>query len=148
MAGRSDDKRFSVLQRRAANFVDRTGVTEINRDAGIFHGECDLVAEITLRDDVDLRMGFGEIENRLAHSTARPDQRNAHRRFHFAFSNASSVLRRRAWFASDISQSGRRTSADIAPRQPSAVFAGTGFGSMNKSLNRGNSLRCKLSADL
>src|ERR1700736_135108 len=148
MPGRSDDKRFSVLQRRTANFVDGTGVTEINRDVAIFHDGVDRVAEITLRDDVDLRIGFGEIENRLAHSTARSNQRNAHRRFHFDFSNASSVLRRRAWFASVISQSGRRTSADIAPRQASAVFAGTGFGSTNKSLNRGNNLRCKLSADL
>ena len=36
---------------------------------------------------------------------------------------------------------------DIAPRQPSAVFTGTGFGSMNKSLKSGSSFRCNFSAD-
>ena len=41
----------------------------------------------------------------------------------------------------------QRTSPDIAPRQPSAVFTGTGFGSMNKSLNNGNNFRCNFDAD-
>ena len=40
-----------------------------------------------------------------------------------------------------ISQSGNRTSFDIIPRQASAVFAGTGFGSMKISLKSGNNLR-------
>ena len=35
----------------------------------------------------------------------------------------------------------------MAPRQPSAVFTGTGFGSMNKSLNNGSNFRCNLAAD-
>ena len=34
-----------------------------------------------------------------------------------------------------ISHSGNRTSGDITRARPSAVFTGTGFGSMNKSLN-------------
>src|SRR5262249_457836 len=63
-------------------------------------------------------------------------------------SNSSSVLRRCAWFASLISHNGRRTSPDIVPRQPRAVFTGTGFGSMNKSLNNGNNFRCSVAADL
>src|SRR5260370_29507687 len=103
---------------------------------------------MALRDNVDLRIVLGQIGNRRGHSTARPDQRNAHGRFHFDFSNSSTVLRKGVWFAFDISQNGKRTSADIAPRQASAVFAGTGVGPINKSLNSGNSLRCKLSADL
>ena len=38
--------------------------------------------------------------------------------------------------------SGSRHSADITPRQESAVFTGTGFGSMNRSLKTGNIFRC------
>src|SRR5262245_7757973 len=63
-------------------------------------------------------------------------------------SKSSSVLRRRAWFVSLISHNGKRTSPDIAPRQPSAVFTGTGLGSMNKSLNNGSNCQCNFSADL
>src|SRR5213075_902815 len=62
-------------------------------------------------------------------------------------SKSSRVLRSRAVLASLISHSGKRTSGDIAPRQPSAVFTGTGFGSMNKSLNSGSSVLCNFSAD-
>src|SRR5439155_25221453 len=62
-------------------------------------------------------------------------------------SNSSSVLRRRAWFASLISHKGKRISPDNRPRQPSAVFTGTGLGSMNKSLNNGSNFRCNFAAD-
>src|SRR5205814_9947274 len=47
-----------------------------------------------------------------------------------------------------ISHNGKRTSGDINPCQASAVFTGTGFGSMNKSLKSQYSLRCKRSARL
>src|SRR5262249_7181950 len=63
-------------------------------------------------------------------------------------SKSSSVLRRRAWFASLISHKGKRTSDDTALRQPRAVFTGTGLGSMNKSLNNGSNFRCRFAADL
>src|SRR5438477_1209987 len=148
MSSCSDHERLAMLQRRATDFIDRTRVAKIDCDIAILESLHNRVADVALRDDVDLRVVFGKVDNRLAHSTARSDQRNAHRRFHFAFSNASSVLRRRAWFASLISQSGNRTSKEMAPRQESAVFAGTGFGSMNRSLKSGNILRCKASADL
>src|SRR5437764_11217273 len=148
MPSRTDDERSSILRSRPANFVDRAGIAEIDRDIAIFKRRVDRIPDVALGDDVDLRVVPGQIENRLTHSTARSNQRNAHARFHFAFSKASSVLRRRVWFASVISQSGKRTSKDIAPRHASAVFTGTGFGSMNKSLSTGNILRCKLSADL
>src|SRR5882762_2754900 len=137
MSSRADHERFAILRGGTANFFDRARVAEIDRDIAILQGRFDRIAEIALRDDVDLRITFGQIDNRLPHSTARSDQRHAHARFHFDFSNASSVLRRRVWFASVISQSGNRTSNAIAPRQASAVFTGTGFGSMNKSLNSG-----------
>src|SRR5438132_8535633 len=145
MTGCSNDERFLVLRCRATNFFDRAYVTEIDRDVASLQRGIDGVAEIALRDDVDLGIVFRQIANRLTHSTFRANERHAHARFHFDFSKASRVLRRRAWFASVISQSGKRTSLDIAPRQPRAVFTGTGFGSINKSLKSGNILRCKVS---
>src|SRR5215831_11211898 len=135
MSCRADDQRLAGLCCSAADFFDRARIAEIDRDVGILNRRVDRVPEIAPRDDVDLWIVLRQIENCLAHSTARSDQRHAHARFHFDFSNASSVLRNRAWFVSVISQSGKRTSNSIAPRQASAVFAGTGFGSMNKSLN-------------
>src|SRR5207302_8438885 len=102
MPGRADDERFSTLRSRSADFVDRAGITEIDCDVAILQRRVDRVSDVALRDDVDLRIAAGQIENRLAHSTARPNQRNAHARFHFDFSKASSVLRKRAWFASVI----------------------------------------------
>src|SRR5262249_42429277 len=133
----------SMLRRKAANFLECARIAEINRDVALFHGAINRVAEIAPRDDGDVRIAFGQIDYRLAHSTARTDQRHAHPVFHFAFSNSSSVLRSRTWFASVIPHNGKRTSPDIAPRQPSAAFTGTGFGSINKSLKSGKSLRCK-----
>ncbi len=56
-------------------------------------------------------------------------------------SNAAIAWRKRFSFASLISQRGKRHSPDISPRQESAVFAGTGFGSMNNALKTGNNLR-------
>src|ERR1051325_11946292 len=57
-------------------------------------------------------------------------------------SKASNVVRKRAMFASVIEQRGSRHSAEMAPRQASAVFTGTGLDSMNKSLNNGSNFRC------
>src|ERR1700745_4232216 len=118
MPGRADYERFLMLQSGTADLFDRSRIAEVDRHITGFYRWPDRIAQITLRDDVDLGVALGKIEDRLAHSAARSDQRNAHRRLHFAFSNASSVLRSRAWFASAISHSGKRTSADIAPRQP------------------------------
>src|SRR6266516_7156310 len=66
---------------------------------------------------------------------------------HFPRSNSSIVLRRCAWLTAVISHNGNRHSLDMSPRQPSAVFIGTGFGSMNKSLKSGNNLRCNFCAN-
>src|SRR5205823_14003861 len=96
---------------------------------------------------VDLRIGFGKIGNASSHASSRANKQYSHRRAHVFCSKSSSVLRKRAWFASLISHNGKRTSPAIAPRQPSAVFTGTGFGSMNKSLNNGNNFRCNFAAD-
>src|SRR5947199_10402455 len=122
-------------------------MTEIDRHIAIFHGWLDWVAYIALRDDVDLRIGFGKIDNGFPHAPGRADKQHPYRRHHSPLSKSSSILRKRAWFASLISHNGKRTSGDIAPRQPSAVFTGTGLGSMNKSLNNGSNFRCNLSAD-
>src|SRR6266487_5350824 len=122
-------------------------MTEIDRHIAIFHGWLDWVAYIALRDNVDLRIGFGKIDNGFPHAPSRAYEQHAYRRLHSPLSKSSSVLRKRAWFASFISHKGRRTSPDIAPRQPSAVFTGTGFGSMNRSLKSGNILRCRFKAN-
>src|SRR5438128_5302925 len=122
-------------------------MTEIDRHIAIFHGWLDWVAYIALRDNVDLRIGFGKIDNGFPHAPSRAYEQHAYRRLHSPLSKSSSVLRKRAWFASLISHNGNRHSPDIAPRQPSAVFTGTGFGSMNKSLKSGNNFRCNFSAD-
>src|SRR5437773_1719743 len=87
-----------------------------------------------LRDDLDFPVGPREIENRFSHASGRADEQHARRRLHLFCSNSWSVLRKCAWFAAVISHNGRRTSPNIAPRQPRAVFTGTGFGSMNKAL--------------
>src|SRR5205807_9378445 len=88
----------------------------------------------------------GKIDNRLSHATGGANEQNANL-FHFVRSNASIVFRKRVRFASLISHNGRRTSLEIAPRQPSAVFTGTGLGSMNRSLKSGNNRRCNFAAD-
>ena len=96
MSSRADDERFPVLSRSAAYFLDRARIAKVDRDVAIFESGVDRVLEITLRDDLSLRIFLRQIEDRLAHSTARSDQRHAHARVHFDFSNASSVLRSRA----------------------------------------------------
>src|SRR6266699_935022 len=147
MSRRSDDEGSSMLQYCAANSVDRVGVTEIDHDIAIFHRRFDGIAQITFRHDLDIRIPPGKIDNRFSHAPGRTYQEHTQRCFHRARSKVSSVLRRRAWLAAVISHNGNLHSPDIAPRQPSAVFTGTGFGSMNKSLKSGNNFRCNFSAD-
>src|SRR5260370_7986694 len=122
MPGRSNDKRFSILQRCAADFFDRARITEVDRNIAILDRWLDRVAEIALRDDLDLRVVPGKIDNRLAHSTARSDERHAHRGFHFASSNASSVFRSRVCFSSVISPNSTPTSPDFPPPHPPALL--------------------------
>src|SRR5205823_1763789 len=81
MSGRPNDKRSSMFDRRATNLVNRVGMAEINRHIHILHTRGDVVAQIALCDDVDLRISRGEVENRFAHPTLRPDKQRAHRRF-------------------------------------------------------------------
>src|SRR5438034_10332441 len=147
MTSCADDKRFTVTQRNATDFINCVNVTEIDHDIAIFHRRFDGIPQITLRDDLDIRIALGKIDNRFSHSAGRTDQEHSQRCLHRAPSKVSSVLRRRAWLAAVISHNGNRHSPVIAPRQPSAVFTGTGFGSMNKSLKSGNNFRCNFSAD-
>src|SRR6266853_5597826 len=137
-----------MLQCRATNSFDCVGMTEIDRHIALCHRRFDCVTEIALRDDLDLRIALGKIDNRFSHSAGCTYQEHTQRRFHHARSKVPSVLRRRAWLASVISHNGNRHSPDIAPRQPSAVFTGTGFGSINRALKSGNNLRCKFSTSV
>src|SRR5438270_13760365 len=77
MSRRSDDKRFPVSQGRSTDLFDRAGMAKIDRYIAVFDGRLNCIAQIALRDDVDPRIVLGKIDNRLAHSTARPDQRHA-----------------------------------------------------------------------
>jgi hypothetical protein len=77
-----------MLGRSETNFFDRAGIAEIDCYVAIFHRWVDRVAEVALRDDVDLRNILRKIGNRPAHSAARTNQRHAHRFVHFAFSNS------------------------------------------------------------
>src|SRR5882724_12337433 len=147
MSSRADDERLVTMQHSAADFSDGVRVTKIDRNVAILHSRLDRVAEVALRNDIDFAIGPGEVDNRFPHASSRADEQHARRRLHLFCSNSSTVLRKRAWFASLISHNGKRTSPDIAPRQPRAVFTGTGFGSMNKSLNNGSNFRCNFSAD-
>src|SRR5438067_1613877 len=52
MSGRADDERFPMLQRCAADFIDRTRVAKIDRDIAILENLPDRVADVALRDDV------------------------------------------------------------------------------------------------
>src|SRR6476646_6799800 len=117
-------------------------MTEIDDDIAVADLRGNFVTEIQAGCylGIGFRRGRG---NRLTHPAFRAEQQNAHRRFHATSATASSVLRKRAWFAAVISHNGNRHSADIAPRQESAVFTGTGFGSMKRSLKIGNIFRCR-----
>src|SRR5581483_2419721 len=148
MSGRADDERLFVSLRQPADFIDRVGVTKIDQHIRARHVRLDVVADIAGSDDVDLSaILFRKIDNRLSHSARRADEQHANRFAHLLRSNSSRVLRNFAWFASVISHKGNRTSPDMTPRHARTVFTGTGFGSINKSLNRRNILRCVCSAD-
>src|ERR1051326_1476643 len=120
-------------------------MTEIDDHVAILYVLRDVITEIQTSRYLysRLRRRGGD---RLAHPAFRAEQQNAHRPFHATWANASSVLRKRAWFAALISHNGKRHSASIAPRHESAVFTGTGLGSMNRSLKIGSIFKCRSSA--
>src|ERR1051326_3967741 len=120
-------------------------MTEIDDHVAILYVLRDVITEIQTSRYLCSRLGRRG-GDRLAHPAFRAEQQNAHRPFHATWANASSVLRKRAWLAALISHSGSRHSADIAPRHESAVFTGTGFGSMNRSLKIGSIFKCISSA--
>src|SRR5436190_2218666 len=120
MAGGSNDGRLFRLATGVTKFTTRIRMTEIDDDIAAVDLFPNLIAEIQAGRyfDAGLRRRG---RDRLAHSAFRAEQQNAHRRFHATSANASSVLRKRAWFAALISHSGNRHSADIAPRHDSAA---------------------------
>src|SRR6476646_171359 len=77
-----------------------------------------VVTKVERRRDIDVHL-LRSSGDGLAHAAFPAQQEDA--RLHATSANASSVLRSRAWFAGVISHNGKRHSADIAPRQESAV---------------------------
>ena len=74
----SDDERFAVGERCPANFVDRVGVTEIDRYVTVFYRWLDRIAQIALRGDLNFRIALCKIANRLSHAPGRADEQHAH----------------------------------------------------------------------
>src|SRR6476469_2729495 len=145
MAGGSDDGRLFHLATGVTKFFARVRMTEIDDDIAVADLRGNFVTQIQAGCYLRIRFRRGR-GNRLTHPAFRAEQQNAHRRFHATSANASIVLRKRAWFTALISHNGSRHSADIAPRHDSAVFTGTGFGSMNRSLKIGSIFKCIASA--
>src|ERR1043166_1613614 len=141
MAGRTDDRRLFRFAAGATEFGAGVRVTEIDDDIAVLDFLSNLIPEIETGSylDIGLRRGAG---NRRPHPALRSEQENADLRLHATSANASSVFRNRAWFAALISHSGSRHSADIASRHDRAVFTGTGFGSMKRSLKIGSIFMC------
>jgi hypothetical protein len=46
-------------------------VTEIDDDIAIFYGWLDGITQVALRDDIDVRIGFGKIDNSSSHAPSR-----------------------------------------------------------------------------
>jgi hypothetical protein len=46
-------------------------VTEIDDDIAILYGWLYRVAQVALRDDIDVRIGFGKIDNSSSHAPSR-----------------------------------------------------------------------------
>src|SRR5207248_11394770 len=101
-------------------------MTKIDYHIGPFHRGLDRVAEIALRDHVELRIVFSKVDNRLSHSAGCADQQHAQRWFHPVRSNSSSVLRIRACVGAVISHTAPRHSPATAPRSPSSAFTRLG----------------------
>src|SRR4051794_24833812 len=113
MRGRADHKRFTFVQRRAADFTGRVGMTEIDRHIAIVHRRLDCVAEVALRYDLNFWLGACKVEYGFPHATGCAYQQHAHGNLHLLRANSSNVLRKRAWFDSVISHNGKRTAPDI-----------------------------------
>src|SRR4051812_45268498 len=137
MTGCSDDSRLFRFAACARKLAAGVRMTEIDDDIAIADVFSDVIADI--QTGRYLHLCFGRRGgDRLAHPAFGAEQQDAHRGLHATSAYASSVLRKRVWFAALISHNGNRQSADIAPRHESAVFTGTGFGSMKRSLKIGN----------
>src|SRR5437660_3014711 len=80
MASGADNERSSVLQSGAAEFLNRTGLAEIDRNVTILHRRLKRVAQITLRCDLDLRFRTGELRDHLPHSAFGANEQHARAR--------------------------------------------------------------------
>src|SRR5437762_8891356 len=154
MPGRANHQWPPMLQRETADLIKDGGRAEIDSDVTRRYTSVNGIPGVNPRINRDLRITFCSRQNRLAHSATRTDQANLNGSRHavgwlyatFAFgsvdvfsrsrSKTSTVLRKRSRFASLMAHNGSRTSDDIRPLHSSAALIGTGFGSMNRSLNK------------
>src|SRR5205085_4081685 len=143
MPGRAAHQWFACAKTGPANRIGRADVAEIHDHIASADFLRQVITLIEPGGNNHVRH-FRCGGDRLAHPAFCADEENADG-FHLqpTVSKASSVVRKRAAFTSVISHRGNRHSADIAPRQESAVFTGTGFGSMKRSLKIGNILECR-----
>ena len=81
MSGSADDERPPMRNCCATDFVDRAGLTKINRHIATLHGRLDRIVQIAFRDDVDVGIVFCKIDNRFAHSPGRANEQHSHARF-------------------------------------------------------------------
>ena len=133
-----------MLRARRADLRRGVGGAEIDHDIATFDRGRNRIAAI--RSGRDRQAGILRRPPRRrpgpfcpAHQRAAPGSRRSFQAFVPApRASCAGALRSpcSSW------SSGSRQSAAIAPRQASAVFAGTGFGSMKRSLKRAKNFRC------
>ena len=130
MAGGSDDKSFSGSGTGLGHGGSGRSMGEINDRVAVGQGGGKIIPLIDFRGDRQFGILRRAGHKGFSHAALRAvDQKPDH-------CSASRVLRTRIALASDISQSGSRTSEDMIPRSESPNFAGTGLGSMKRSLKR------------
>ena len=117
--------------------LDGRVMAEIDDRIRAGHGRGEIVPDIDRGEDMQFRIAGGAGDERLAHPSVGSID-DQFERFHHGMSWRlrrvdSNFLR----VVSPISHRGRRTSGFISPRRASAYFAGTGLGSMKRSLKSG-----------
>jgi hypothetical protein len=80
VAGRSNDERFAMLQRGAADFIDAVGLTEVDCHVTIFHSRFYRIAQIASRGDLDFPIALRQMEHSFSHATGGANQQHTHGR--------------------------------------------------------------------
>ena len=138
MTGRADHQCFFMLGAKLGNRPGDLVKAKVNDYVGLLDYPGQVVGDVDPRNDLDVRIGLAAAEQRFTHSTlGSVDDDFGHGGYFLSTPQALSVLANCARLAADILQSGRRYSSAHLPSMAKAAFAGTGFVSMNKSLNIG-----------